>query len=269
MEEQAQRTVAQYLRMSTEMQTYSLAFQAAANAAFAGAQDWRVVRTYTDPGISGLSLNSRPGLRSLLADVLAGEPGYDAVLVYDVSRWGRFQDLDQGAHYEFVCREAGVEVIYTAEPFASDGSPVSAILKHLKRVMAAEYSRDLSAKVRRAQRGLQAQGYWVGGSPGFGLRRLSIGPSGEIGALMEPGQRKALHGYRVVLVPGPAEEVQTVRRIHSLFLVAGMRMPTIAGVLNAEGVRAERGALWTRQRVRSVLTNEKYAGDMIVSHPVV
>ena len=90
----AGRTVAQYLRMSTEMQTYSLEFQAAANAAFAAAQGWRVVNTYTDPGISGLSLNSRPGLRSLLADVLAGEACYDAVLVYDVSRWGRFQDLD-------------------------------------------------------------------------------------------------------------------------------------------------------------------------------
>jgi len=263
MAERHPRAVAQYLRMSTEMQTYSLEFQTAANAAFAATEGWDIVRTYTDPGISGLSLNSRPGLRSLLADILAGEPGYDAVLVYDVSRWGRFQDLDQGAHYEFVCREAGVEVIYTAEPFAQDGSLVSAILKHLKRVMAAEYSRDLSAKVRRAQRGLQAQGYWVGGSPGYGLRRLSIGPAGEIGALMQQGQRKALHGYRVVLVPGPDDEVRTVRRIYSLFLVGGLRMPTIAGLLNTEGVPAERGAAWTRQRVRSVLTNEKYTGVII------
>jgi hypothetical protein len=216
-----------------------------------------------DPGISGLSLNARPALRSLLSDVLAGRRGYDAILVYDVSRWGRFQDLDQGAHYEFVCREAGVDVIYTAEPFAQDGSFASAIMKHLKRVMAAEYSRELSAKVRRAQRGLQAQGYWVGGSPGYGLRRMSVGPSGEMGMLMEQGQRKALQGYRVVLVPGPDNEVRMVRRIYSLFLVGGMRMPTIAGVLNDEGIPAERGAAWTRQRVRSVLTNEKYTGVII------
>jgi len=263
MNEHPRRSVAQYLRMSTEMQTYSLQYQAAANAAFAEAQGWRIVRTFEDPGVSGLTLNARPGLRSLLADVLGGEPGYDAILVYDVSRWGRFQDLDQGAHYEFVCREAGVEVIYTAEPFAQDGGLVSAILKHLKRVMAAEYSRDLSMKVRRAQRGLQAQGYWVGGSPGYGLRRLSVSPAGEIGALMERGQRKALHGYRVVLVPGPDDEIRTVRRIYSLFLVSGMRMPTIAGLLNSEGVPAERGAAWTRQRIRSVLTNEKYTGVIV------
>jgi DNA invertase Pin-like site-specific DNA recombinase len=263
MDERPRRAVAQYLRMSTEMQTYSLEFQTAANAAFAAAEGWQIVRTYADPGISGLSLNARPGLRALLADVLAGAPGYDAVLVYDVSRWGRFQDLDQGAHYEFVCREAGVEVIYTAEPFVQDGSLVSAILKHLKRVMAAEYSRDLSAKVRRAQRGLQTKGYWVGGSPGYGLRRLSVGPAGEVGALMQQGQHKALHGYRVVLVPGPDAEVRTVRRIYSLFLVGGLRMPTIAGLLNTEGVPAERGAAWTRQRVRSVLTNEKYTGVIV------
>jgi DNA invertase Pin-like site-specific DNA recombinase len=263
MDEGPRRAVAQYLRMSTDMQTYSLELQAAANSAFADARGWRIVRTYIDPGVSGLSFNARPGLRALLADVLAGAPDYDAVLVYDVSRWGRFQDLDQGAHYEFVCREAGVEVIYSAEPFGQDGSLASAILKHLKRVMAAEYSRDLSAKVRRAQRGLQAEGYWVGGSPGYGLRRLSVSPTGETGALMQQGQRKALHGYRVVLVTGPEDEVRTVRRIYSLFLVAGLRMPAIAGLLNAEGISAERGAAWTRQRVRSVLTNEKYSGVLV------
>jgi len=257
------RAVAQYLRMSTEMQTCSLQYQAAANAALAEAEQWRIVRTYSDPGISGLSLNARPGLKALLSDVLGGRAEYDAILVYDVSRWGRFQDLDQAAHYEFICREAGVEVIYTGEPFAQDGSLVSAILKNLKRAMAAEYSRELSAKIRRAQRTLQEQGYWVGSSPGYGLRRFSVAATGQPGVLMEQGEYKALRGFRTVLVPGPEGEVRTVRRIYSLFLVAGMRMVTIAHTLNAEGVPAERGAPWTRQRVRNVLTNEKYAGVLV------
>jgi DNA invertase Pin-like site-specific DNA recombinase len=37
------------------------------------------------------------------------------VLVYDVSRWGRFQDIDESAHYEFVCKQAGIKVAYCAE----------------------------------------------------------------------------------------------------------------------------------------------------------
>jgi hypothetical protein len=32
------------------------------------------------------------------------------------SRWGRFQDADESAHYEFLCKSAGIPVHYCAEP---------------------------------------------------------------------------------------------------------------------------------------------------------
>ena len=115
---------AQYLRMSTEHQRYSTENQAAAIAAFARRSGFDVVKTYADHGVSGLKLSNRAGLKQLLADVMAGQSGFDVVLVYDVSRWGRFQNPDQSAHYEFLCAEAGVSVIYCAEPFENDGSLV-------------------------------------------------------------------------------------------------------------------------------------------------
>jgi hypothetical protein len=55
--------------------------------------------------------------------------------VYDVSRWGRFQDSDEAAHYEFVCKTAGAPVHYCAEMFANDGTLLSTIMKALKRAM--------------------------------------------------------------------------------------------------------------------------------------
>jgi DNA invertase Pin-like site-specific DNA recombinase len=61
------------------------------------------------------------------------------VLVYDVSRWGRFQDSDESAYYEYRCRRAKIAVHYCAEPFPNDGSVTAALLKALKRAMAAEY----------------------------------------------------------------------------------------------------------------------------------
>lgn len=73
--------------------------------------------TYIDSGKSGLSLKGRDGLKRLLSDAVSGAAGYDAILVLDVSRWGRFQDVDQGSHYEWLCRSAGVPVHYVAEPF--------------------------------------------------------------------------------------------------------------------------------------------------------
>ena len=39
-------------------------------------------------------------------------PGFSAVLVYDVSRWGRFPDPDEAAVYEHACKSRGIRVIY-------------------------------------------------------------------------------------------------------------------------------------------------------------
>lgn len=144
--------VAQYLRMSTEHQQYSLENQTATITKYASEHGFVVTHTYTDAGKSGVVLNHRHGLRQLLQDVISGTAPYKVVLVYDVSRWGRFQDVDEGAYHEFICRSAGVPVHYCAEPFANDGTLASAIMKALKRMMAGEYSRELSVKgVRRFQ----------------------------------------------------------------------------------------------------------------------
>jgi hypothetical protein len=45
----------------------------------------------------------------------------------------------------------GVRVIYCAEQFDNDGATVAAIVKGVKRAMAGEYSRELSAKVFAGQ----------------------------------------------------------------------------------------------------------------------
>ena len=100
---------AQYLRMSTDNQRYSLQNQSEAISIYAASRGFEIVETYVDAGKSGLTLKGRNGLKSLLSDVVSGKATFAALLVLDVSRWGRFQDTDQAAHYEFICREAGVE----------------------------------------------------------------------------------------------------------------------------------------------------------------
>jgi DNA invertase Pin-like site-specific DNA recombinase len=102
MEPQTLIPAAQYLRMSTEHQQYSLDNQRAAISEYARLNGFEVIRTYTDSGKSGLQLRERHGLRTLLNDVINGNPRFRVILVYDVSRWGRFQDSDEAAHYEFL-----------------------------------------------------------------------------------------------------------------------------------------------------------------------
>jgi DNA invertase Pin-like site-specific DNA recombinase len=95
---------AQYLRMSTEHQQYSLENQSATILNYAESHGFEVVRTYSDSAKRGLVLRHRQGLQQLLRDVVSGTQGYRVILVYDVSRWGRFQDTDEAAHYEFICK---------------------------------------------------------------------------------------------------------------------------------------------------------------------
>jgi DNA invertase Pin-like site-specific DNA recombinase len=194
---------AQYLRMSTEHQQYSIENQANRNAEYAESNGFTITRTYRDSAKSGLWLKGRPGLRELLRDVTEGNTEYKAILVYDVSRWGRFQDTDEAAHYEFLCKSAGIPVHYCAETFANDGSLPSSIMKALKRAMAGEYSRELGVKVAAGQKRLAQLGFWQGGPAGYGLGRILVSPDGTVKQLLAKGERKSIATDRVVLVPGP------------------------------------------------------------------
>jgi DNA invertase Pin-like site-specific DNA recombinase len=98
--------------MSTERQEYSIANQLAAIKNYAQLHDFQIVRTYADEAKSGIDLAHRPALKQLLDDVSAHAIDYEAILVFDVSRWGRFQDIDESAYYEFHCKRAGVRVHY-------------------------------------------------------------------------------------------------------------------------------------------------------------
>ncbi len=250
---------AQYVRMSTEKQIYSTDNQMAAIAAYALAHGFTIVRTYADEGRSGLQLKGRTGLQGLLRDVISNEPGYEAVLVFDVSRWGRFQDADEGAHYEFLCRKAGVQVHYCAEMFENDGSLASTIVKNMKRAMAGEYSRELSGKVWAAQSRLVAKGYKMGGTPGYGLRRLLIDRDGNQKQLLRDGEHKSIATDRIVLVPGDPTEIATVKRIFRL-ASKGLSFASIANVLNEEDIPSPKGGQWAGPTIRAMLRAERYVG---------
>lgn len=254
---------AQYVRMSTEHQQYSTANQQDAIREYARRRGFEVVRTYADEGRSGLTAAGRDALRAMIADVQSGRADFRAILVYDVSRWGRFQDADESAYYEYLCRRAGIDVHYCAEQFENDGGPAATIIKSVKRAMAGEYSRELSAKVFQGQCRLIELGYRQGGAPGYGLRRMLVGPAGERKGVLTRGERKGLQTDRVVLVPGPDDEVVVIRWVYDQFVRHGRREGEIAAALNARGLVTDFGRPWTRGTVHQVLTNEKYIGNNV------
>lgn len=253
----------EYVRMSTEHQKYSSENQADAISDYAERHNMEIVRTYLDAGKSGLKIEGRDALIQLIDDVERGAMEFEAILVYDISRWGRFQDADESAYYEYICRRNGISIHYCAEQFDNDGSPISTIIKGVKRAMAGEYSRELSAKVFAGQCRLVELGYRQGGLPGYGLRRMRIDQNGVPQGILRTGEHKSLQTDRVILVPGPDEEVETVRWMYKQFVDGGKGETEIAALLNGRGIVTSRGRPWSRASVRWVLTNEKYIGNNV------
>jgi DNA invertase Pin-like site-specific DNA recombinase len=247
-----------YVRMSTEHQQYSTENQADAIREYAAKHGIEIVRTFEDSGKSGLRMQGRGALKDLFETVTAGKADFKTILVYDVSRWGRFQDVDESAYYEYLCKSLGISVQYCAEQFSNDGSLGSNIIKTLKRAMAGEYSRELSNKVFRGQCRLIENGFRQGGAAGFGLRRMLVDINGQEKGVLSYGQQKSIQTDRVILVPGPPEEIEVVRHIYRLFIDDHRKEVEIAALLNAGGA-----GTWSRGTVHQVLTNEKYIGHNV------
>jgi DNA invertase Pin-like site-specific DNA recombinase len=249
--------------MSTDHQKYSTTNQLDVIRDYANDRGLKILRVYEDSGRSGLRLDGREALQRLMADVKSGHADFTSILVYDVSRWGRFQDADEGAYHEHVCSRSGIRVHYCAEQFDNDGSIGSNLLKTVKRVMAGEYSRDLSVKVFAGQCRLVELGFRQGGAPGYGLRRVLIDEHGNAKGDLGRGDRKSLQTDRVILVLGPPQEVDVVRRMYRMFVEEGHIERNIADHLNTEGLVTDLGRRWTRATVHQVLTNEKYIGNNV------
>jgi DNA invertase Pin-like site-specific DNA recombinase len=250
---------AEYLRMSLDDQQYSIPNQSVVIRTFAAEHGFQIVATYSDPGKSGVGIRHRPGLMMLLRDVLSGHAPYKTILVYDVSRWGRFQDVDEAAHYEYLCKQAGIPVLYCAEQFANDNSMSSAMMKALKRTMAAEYSRELGVKVYAGEKRLILMGYRMGGNAVFGLRRMMISSDGHRKRILRRGERKGVKSDRTILIPGPKKEIECVRRIFDLAAI-GKTPPQIANEMRRGSVKGPKGHEWDKLSVYRILRNEAYIG---------
>jgi DNA invertase Pin-like site-specific DNA recombinase len=253
------RRAAQYVRMSTEHQQYSIANQSAAIALYAAAHSLGVVRAFVDGGKTGTTIKRRNGLQELLRIVESGTADFVEVLVYDVSRWGRFLDTDEGAHYEFLCKRAGISVRYCAEQFENDNSTTSNLLKALKRTMAAEYSRELSVRICAGQHRLALMGFWQGGTAPFGMMRQLVDQNGKSKCILKTGEWKSISTDRIVLTPGPREAVRTIQLAFDLYTKQGKSRDQIVEILNARKIF--RGPTpWTVQKLRSLFTDLTYKG---------
>ncbi len=252
---------AQYVRMSTDQQPMSTDIQRTAIAAYAQRQGYEVVRTYSDEAKSGLSLTGRAGMTALLRDVTEASCPFKVVLVLDVSRWGRYQDVDEAAYYEYHCRKHGVRVEYVAEIFGQSATPnpYDSLFKHVKRVAAADFSRELAVKVRAGHLNVVAKGFATGSLPCLGYRRQAFGADGKPKAILESGEHKSRVTDHTKWVLGPKSEQDLVLRIFEQY-AQGVSLRQLSSMLAAEGVRCHNGTPISAVKLRRLIENEIVIG---------
>ena len=237
--------------------------QRTAIAAYAAQRGIAIVRSYADEGRSGLTILKRDGLNSLIRDIQREQTDFNCILVYDVSRWGRFQDADESAYYEFICKRVGVTVHYCEEEFENDGSLASVLMKSVSRVEAANFSKRLSKRIFMAQSHGVSLGFWRGGTAPYGYRRQAVDKDGAPRGLLAPGQQKPFKSDRVILVSGSKKEIAVVHRIFSDFASRKKTRSEIANELNAKGICNSLGNPWQMQTIDILLRNEVYLGHNV------
>lgn len=241
-----------YLRMSTDRQEASIPQQRDALVAFAGKQGHEIVGEYADEGISGDATHKRKGFQAMIRDAAGG--GFDRILCWDQSRFGRFDSIEAGS-WIMPLRDAGVSLetmdggVVDWTDFA--GRITFAVATEGKnaflRDLAKSSLRGMAAKMRHGE------GYYGGSTP-YGYRRET--------AIID---RKKI----TALVPDELT-APIVRRMFENYASANGSLYSVVEMLNREGIRSPCRSKWRpngcdqwrRSSVRRVLTNPIYAGDI-------
>lgn len=133
-------------------------------------------------------------------------------------------------------------------------------MKALKRTMAGEYSRELGVKILEGQKRLVRLGFKQGGTPGYGLRRMLVSAERTPKQPLANGEHKSIATDRVILVPGPADEVSCVRDIYRMLVLERMPAHAIAIELNRRGIKYTGRSKWDYIAVCNILSHPKYMG---------
>lgn len=257
------RAVAYYRHSAQIGQENSVEIQQDNVRTFADKHGLMIIHEFADRGKSGLNAEGRPEFNEMMKWVQERND-FAHVLVLDVTRWGRFQDMDLSAHYESICTQNGKQVIYTNHGIPKEEDQlVNHLRKSLDRYQSAEYSRVLSKKVFEGCVKVATQGYRPGGAPPYAFYRMMLDERKQPDRILNPGQRKSLQNGRVVLVPGNEEHVKIVQEIFLLFVEKQYTERQIAGHLNAKQIPSPGGVLWRPEVVRGILTNQQYAGAVV------
>lgn len=264
-EKSKKKAIAYYRHSAEDKQENSVPIQREHARVFAEKHNIEIIHEEADEGKTGL-LADRPGFTRIFQNWIFNTQAapFDYVLVYDVSRWGRFQDQDEAAYYEFLCKKQGKKVVYVSRGFPKEEQElISHLQTSIERYMAAEYSRQLSNKVFHGCVQVSREGYSAGGTPCYGMARLLLDVNKRPIRVLKKGEHKQIANERVTFVPRNDDTTTAVQEIYRLFVEKEKSILEIMHLLNKRNIPSANGGSWNREKILRILTNEVYTGARI------
>ena len=252
-----------YIRMSSDKQEASPAQQRAALKKLAESQGFEIVREYFDKAVSGAGAIKRKQFRQMIVD--AEECGdFEAILTWDVSRFGRFDSIDAG---EWIAplRRADVKLVTMTEGEIDWSSFTGRLIYSVHTEGANQYLVNLARTTLRGKLASVKEGHYVAASAPYGYDRMLVDEEGRHQQrLKDAGRLVRPRSWYVTLVPSDDEQkVETVRWIFESYGDGLKSYWAVANELNANGVPSPKGGIWSRQHVSRILKNQIYCGDLV------
>lgn len=223
-----------YTRVSTSeqaMEGYSIEEQERMCKAAIVSKGWEYIGTYSDPGISGRTMD-RLGLQKMIRAIERGE--IQAVVIYKLDRLSRKQ-RDTMTIIEDIFLENDVDLVSLNETLDTStpwGRAMIGILSSFNQME----SENIQMRTAMGKEAKATKGGYAGGKPPLGY--------------------KSVNGELVVV----EEEAEIVRLIYKL-RKDGMTMVNIAEELNKRGLKTKQGNEFRHSAIQGILNNkEMYLG---------
>ncbi len=249
-----------YLRRSTNRQERSLDDQRREIEAYAGLHGYRILRWYTDSGISGDATERRLEFLRMHKAATNGRD-FEVILCWDYSRFGRFDSIEAG-RWIYPLRQAGVKLVTVAEGLVDWDCFTGRIMNALHAEGKHSFLTDLSRNVSRSLAGIAQQGFLCGQAAPYGYDRMLVDEQGEHRQRIRNGERFSKpRCWRTTLVPSEDPvKVSTVRWLFATYADTDCGLRSLADQLNAQGLAGPNGGPWYAASIKAMLENNNYTG---------
>ena len=198
--------------------------------------DWTMVDVFADEGKTGTSACKRKDFLRMIRQCRQGK--IDMILAKSVSRFAR--NTVDTLNYTRELRSLGIPVIFEEQNINSI-HPESEFLITIHGAFAQSESEDTSSRVR------------------WGIQQSMRTGKANIQFKTLLGYKKGPDGEMVI----EPEQAETVKLIYEMYL-SGKTLRSIKESLEARGLRNAAGTTeWTTSNLRTILSDEKYCGDVL------